>query len=58
MQLTRLLLRNEQKSYATNNMMIDELDFKARVTHVGEISHTFESYIPAPKCELKAFKLS
>jgi len=40
-------------------MMIDELNFKSSVTHVhvGEMSHMFESYIPAPKCELKAFKL-
>jgi len=44
--------------YTTNLMMIDELNFKSSVIHVGEMSRMFESYIPAPKCELKAFKLN
>jgi len=38
-------------------MMINKLNLKSRVTHIGEMSHTFESYVMAPKCELKAFNL-
>ena len=32
------------KSYGPNHMMIDKLNFKSSVMHVGEKSHTFESY--------------
>ena len=32
------------QSYATNHMMIDELNFKSSVMHMGEMSHAFESY--------------
>ena len=38
-------------------MTIDKLIFKSRVTHVGEMSRTFESCVPVPKYELKAYKL-
>ena len=43
------------KSYATNHMIIHELDFQLSVTNLGEMSGTFDSDILAPKCELKAF---
>jgi len=34
--------------------MIDEFNFKSSVTHVGEMSHMFESYLPVPQCEMNA----
>jgi len=46
------------KSYATNHMIIDELNFKSSVMHITEMSRMFESYILARKCKLEAFKLS
>jgi len=57
MQLTRLLICTEQKSCATNHMMIDELNFKSSVRHIGEMSCTIESYILAPNANWKHLNL-
>ena len=47
-----------KKCFRFQKVMIDELNFKSSVIYVVEMSHSFESYTPAPKCKLKAFKLS